>query len=354
MIEDFRPFVPDDELARLGSLIEQFPKSKWDRGALSQLGMAVVGAGLCAVFLAVSFTVDVSDKPEEQLPFQQAMWGFAVVGAIIGLYGLFTGLWRWIVGVAHVGRWWLLFERGLVIVNNGKLQHCNALSELRVQTPTSLTAKPRLVDEAGRSLPLPVGIEENLIQAVQFQQRKRRGIVNLPRERVPYALAWAEGKLFGEDRVFRLYADGQSVLLIYAGQFVAEKLGAKMGMILPVGTIGVAAIAAQAYGNWIASRDYDKRAAYLDAMTIEELREEAANNRASAVLTLAATSAIHLGPAVTRFWSSDYLQSQVKGRLAFQHHRKTWELAFFTVEELSHALHALTTAFGHERLTVQL
>jgi hypothetical protein len=89
-------------------------------------------------------------------------------------------------------------------------------------------------------------------------------------------------------------------------------------------------------------------------MTIEDLREEAANNKASAVLTLATTSAIHLGPAVTRFWSSDYLQSQVKGRLTFQHHRKTWELAFFTLEELTHALNSLTTAFGHERLTVQL
>jgi hypothetical protein len=355
VIEEFRQFIPDDELARLGPFVQQFPKSKWDRGALSQLGVGVVGTAICAACLAVSFTVVVSDKPEEQLPFQQAMWGFAAVGAILSLYGFITGAWRAIVGVAHVGRWWLLFERGLVIVNVGKLQHLKLLSELRVQTPTSLTAKPRLVDDAGSSLPLPVGLEDKFTRAIQEHQRKLRSAgPQQPREHVPYALAWAEGKLFGEDRVFRMYADGQSVLLIYAGQFVAEKLGAKMGMILPIGTVGVAAIAAQAYGNWMASRDYDKRAAYLDEMSIEELREEAANNKASAVLTLASTTAIHLGPAVTRFWSSDYLQSQVKGRLTFQHHRKTWELAFFTVEELTHALHALTTAFGHERLTVEL
>ena len=354
MLNEFRQFIPDDALAQLGPFVEQFPKSKWDRGALSQFGMAVVGAAVCVGLLVVSFVVEVSDKPEEQLPFQQAIWGFAGVSAIIGLYGFFTGIWRAIVGMAHVGRWWLLFERGLVIVNGGKLQYLKSLDELHVQTPSSLTAKPKLVDDSRSALPLPVGMEEKLTQAVQFQQRKLRAIADLPRERVPYALAWAEGKLFGEDRVFRLYADGQSVLLIYAGQFVAEKMGAKLGTILPIGTIGVAAIAAQAYGNWMASRDYDKRAAYLDAMTLEELREEATNNKASAILTPATTSAIHLGPAVTRFWSSDYLQSQVKGRLAFQHRRKTWELAFFTIEELTHALNSLTTAFGHERLNVQL
>jgi hypothetical protein len=248
-----------------------------------------------------------------------------------------------------------LFERGLVILNGGKVQHCNLLSELRVQTPTSLTALPRLVDSTGRALPLPVGMEEKLTRGVQEQQRKLRsaGGVQEPRERVPYALAWSEAKLWGEDRVFRMYADGPSVLVIYAGQFVAEKLGAKMGMILPIGTIGVAAIATKMYGDWIASRDYDKRAAWLDAMTLEELREEAANNKASAVLTPQNTSNLHFGPALTRFWSNDYLQSQVVARLTFVNNRKQWELAFFTAGEADYAHAALTAAFGPQAVTFE-
>jgi hypothetical protein len=352
MIEEFRQFISDDELVNLGPLVEQFPKSKWDRGALSQFGVAVCGAGICATCLAVSFLVVVSDKPEEQLPFQQAMWGFAAVGAILGLYGFFTGVWRALFGVAHVGRWWLLFERGLVIVNCGKVERLYFLSELHIQTPTSITSQVRLIDDKGRSLPLPVGFEEKLTRTVQDQQRKlRSGGVQQPRERIPYALAWAEAKLFGEDRIFRIYPDGQSVLVIYAGQFLPEKMGANLGSGPMIGAVGLVAAAGQAYTGWIVSRDFDKRSAYLDAMSIEELREEAQNNKASAVLAAASTTAIHLGPAVMRFWSNDYLQSQVKGRLTFQHNRKTWELAFFTAEERNYALGALLAAFPQQVTT---
>jgi hypothetical protein len=354
MIEEFRQFISDDDLGKLGPFVEQFPKSKWDRGALSQFGMAVCGAGICATCLAVSFLVVVSDKPEEQLPFQQAMWGFAAVGAIIGLYGFFTGISRAIFGVAHVGRWWLLFERGLVIANDGKVQHLGLLSQLHIQSPTSVTGTPRLVDDTGRSLPLPLHLEEKLTRTVQDQQRKLRAggaPQPQPQERVPYALAWAEAKLFGEDRVFRLYADGQSVLVIYAGQFLPEKMGARLASGPMIGAVGLVAAAGQAYTSWIVSRDFDKRASYLDAMSIEALREEAAHNKASAVLIAATTQKIHLGPAVTRFWSNDYLQSQVKGRLTFVCNGKKWELAFFTPEERDYALGALLAAFPDQVTT---
>lgn len=355
MIEDFRQYISDEDLARFGPLVEQFPKSKSDRGSLSQFGVFVVSAAACAVCLVVSFAVVVSEKPEEQLPFQQAMWGLAAVAAILGLYGLFTGISRAMFGVAHIGRWWLLFERGLAIVNNGRAQHVHLLSELHVESPTSLTAKPRLVNQTGLSLPLPVGMEEKLTRGIQLLQRELR-VDTVPQleglvPRIPFALAWSEAKLWGEDRVFRIYADGPSVLVIYAGQFVPEKMGAKMQNIPMIGAIGLAAVASQAYGDWLASRDFDRRAAWLNAMSIEELREEAQHNKASAILTAATTQNIHLGPAVTRFWSNDYLQSQVKGRLTFQHNRKTWELAFFTAEERDYALQALTATFGRQQIT---
>src|SRR5688500_6281150 len=170
MLEEFRQYVSDEELACLGQLVAKYPKSSFDRSVFSQFGIAVVGAGIFFTCLAVSFLVVVSDKPEEQLPFMQAMWGFAGVGGVLFLFGLGTGLWRIIFGVAGVGRWWLLGERGIVIVNKGAVEHAGPLTEVHVKTPSSITSKPKLVDQTGRSLPLPLNAEEALTRAIQEQQ----------------------------------------------------------------------------------------------------------------------------------------------------------------------------------------
>ena len=355
MHDDFRQFMSEGDLRRFGLLIQQFPKSSFNRSALSQLGTAVIGAAACAGCLLISFTVEVSDKPEEQLPFQQAMWGFAAVGAILSLHGLVTGVWRALVGIAHVGRWWLLFERGLVIVNNGKVQYSGPLTGVHVQTHTSVAAMPKLVDDSGRSLPLPLRAERTFASAIHEQQRRlRTDPREPPRERIAYALALSEGKIFGEDRIFRIYADERAVLVIYAGDFVVEKLGADRGTILPIGAIGLAAIATRAWSGWLSGREFDKRAAYLDAMTIEELRAEAQNNQASVVLTAGTTGNVRLGPPVTEFWSNDHLQSQAKGRLTFEHSLAAWDLLFFTVDDRDYALAALAAALGPERIVCEL
>lgn len=355
MIEDFRRFVSDDDLQRCGPVVEQFPAWSFDRSPISQFGIAGVCSILALVFLGISFSVVVSDMPEEQLAFQQAMGGLAAAAGLFGLYGLTSGIWRALFGMADVGQWWLLGEHGLIIVNNGRVQHSHLLTNLRVKTPSSIAAPPQLVDVAGQALPLPLRMEERLTSAVQAQQKRLRGRFNPgPHVRLPYALAWSEAKLFGDDRVFRIYPAGDAVLVIYAGEFIAEKLRAEEGRPVLLGAIGLVAVAAQAYGNWLGGREFDKRAAYLDAMSLDELREEAENNAASAILAPETTTTIQLGPAVTRFWSNEYLQSQVKGRLEFRHNRKRWELAFFTPQERDFAAHALSAAFGTERLTSPL
>ena len=292
----------------------------------------------------------VSDKPDEQLPFQQAMWGVAAVAGIFALYGLCTGISRAMVGVSGVGQWWLLCERGLVILSSGKVQHAIPLAELRVKSATQIGSQSKLLDASDRSLPLPLAGEEALVTAtVELQRAARRHDKGEVPSRVPYALAWAEAKWFGEDRVFRLYPDGNSVLILYAGQFLPEKMGIDSFSVLPI-AVGLVAGVALAYNNRLVGKDFDKRAAYLDAMSIEELRSEAHTNDASRILTPAKTTEVYLGPAATSIWSNDQLQARVTGRLTFKHERKTWELAFFTPEERDFALEVFCQAFGDERV----
>lgn len=76
ILDEFRQFIHDSDLRQYGALLRVFPKWTFDRSALSQFGIAVVGVAIAARCLVVSFTVVISDKPEEQLPFQQAMWEY--------------------------------------------------------------------------------------------------------------------------------------------------------------------------------------------------------------------------------------------------------------------------------------
>lgn len=355
-LDDFRHIIPDDVHRSFGQLVESWPKWTWDRSLWSQMGIAAVSAAVAVGLLVVSFQVVVSDKADEQLPFQQALWGLAGAFGILMLYGLGTALWRAIFGVASVGQWWLLLERGLVIVKNGKLQSAAPLDELRIKTASSLTGVPQLMDGGGRSLPLPLRAEERFISAVQQRQRQmlRAEGEAAATTTIPFVLAWSEAKLFGEDRVFRIYRDGPSVLVIYAGQFLPQKMGQE-GFIpnaVKIATsftpTGLVVNLAAAYGDWMVGKNFDKRAAWLDPMTLEELRVEAHNNADSRILTASTTSDIHFGFPTTRFWSNDFLQSKVTGVLSFQHQGKKWELAFFTAEEREFAKEALVGAFGAE------
>ena len=173
-IEDFRHLVSEDMLNSFGPLVQSFPKWTFERSPWSQLGMAAVGAAMAVVCLVVSFQVVVSNMPEEQLPFQQAMWGFAGVAGILMLYGLGTGLWRAIFGISSVGQWWLLLERGLIIVKNGKADSY-PLNHLRIKSAVGIGNKPQLLDANDRSLALPLNAEEALImQIVELQRRARQ------------------------------------------------------------------------------------------------------------------------------------------------------------------------------------
>lgn len=355
-LEDFRHLVPEETLNRLGPLKESWPKWNWDRSPWSQMGIAAVSLAVAVALLVVSFQVVVSDKPDEQLPFQQAMWGLAGSFGVLMLYGLGTALWRAIFGIASVGQWWLLLERGLIIVSSGKLQTAAPLDELRIKSSTSLTGQPQLLDGDGRSLSLPLRTEEKFILAVQEQQRQtRRQETTAAPAKIPFAQAWAEAKflgLLGEDSVFRIYRDGQSLLLIYAGQFLPEKMGLNKGFM--PGAAGLVGGLATAYGDWIVGKDFEKRAAWLDAMTIEELRVEAHNNDASRILTASTTTDINIGFPETKFWSNDYLMFKVTGCLSFKHKGKKVQVAFFTEEERNFTVKALREIFGRERVVSQI
>jgi len=350
-LEEFRHLIPDDVFRRFGPLVESWPKWTWERSGLSQLAMGAVSLAAAVILLVISFQVVVSDKPEEQLPFQQAMWGFAGGAGILMLYGLGTGLWRMVFGTASVGQWWLLCEGGLILLSSGKVQSASPLDELRVKTATSLTGKPQVIDGDGRAVSLPVNAETNLVEAIQQLQRKTLRDETSPTN-IPFCLAWMEAKLFGEDSVYRIYPDvaRKSVLLIYAGQFLPQKMGQEgfvpnaVRLATCLTPAGLVVNMAAAYGDWIVGKNYDKRAAHLDGMTLDELRMEARNNDASRILTPSQTTELRIAAPVSRFWSNDFLQSKVTGVLSFTHQGKHWELSFFTREEENFAREGFTEA----------
>lgn len=352
-LDDFRHAIPDETRSQFGALVELWPKWTWDRTAWAQVGVAAVAAAMAVVLLVISFTVVVSKNADEQLPFQQAMWGLAGAFGILMLYGLGTSLWRIIFGIASVGPWWLLLERGVVIVKNGKLQSATPLDEVRIKTASSLTGMPQLLDGEGRALSLPLRAEEAFVTAVQAQQRKLlRTEAATPGEKIPFALAWAEARLFGEDRCFRIYRDGPSVLVLYAGQFLPQKMGQEgffpnaVRIATSFTPTGLVVNMGMAYTDWVVGKNFDKRAAWLDAMTLEELRVEAHNNSDSRILTASTTSDIRFGHPEAKFWSNEFLQSKVTGTLTFQHKGTHWILSFFTPEEREFAKEALVGAFG--------
>jgi hypothetical protein len=339
-LDDFRSHIPEETLARFGSLVQLFPKRTWDRTALSQFGMAVVGAAAAVVCLVVSLQVVVSNKPEEQLPFQQAMWGLAAVAGILALYGICTGISRALVGISGVGKWWLLLERGLVILSSGKVQQAIPLDELKVKTGSQIASQWKLLDAAERALPLPPFGEVPLVDAVIAQQNEFRSRAAATTPAVPappHVLAWMEGKWFFEDRTYRLYPDGKQVLLIFAGQFEPEQFGIDSTTVLPV-VIGIAARAAKAIRERLAGKriekQIDKRAAYLDALSLDQLRAEARRNDASRILTPEMTNKIRFGPATATNWSNDALVERATARLFFIHQQNAWALHFFHTWDL--------------------
>lgn len=140
--EEFIPLLHDSQNS-FGEIIRIFPKSDFSRSPASQLGVGVVGALIAIGFLVISRAVVVSNVPEEQLPFQQAMWGIAAVGGILSLYGFGTGVSRLMNGLTRVGRWWLLCERGVVIFNQGVVERSCALESLRVLSGTKCFVRRR-------------------------------------------------------------------------------------------------------------------------------------------------------------------------------------------------------------------
>lgn len=355
--EEFTPLLRDDpDVASYGALISVTPKSDFGRTALSQFLMGIVGGLIAVVFLIVSFQVVVSNVPSEQLPFQQAMWGLAAVGGIVMLYGIGSGVMRNAHGLAGVGRWWLLFERGLVILNSGAIEWSGPLDRLLAKSNATIGSTMKLADDSGRNIPLPLRQEEFLIQAILEQARQARqssGLDTAPAA-IPYVLGWAEAKWFGDDRVFRLYPDGDQILVIFAGQFVPEKLGVDdSGNVLPVpGAVGVLGAALMKYTHWRLGKDFDARAQFLDSMSLDQLRAETRNNSASGCVTRDNTTDIWIGPPKESIWNLDYLMDQIAARLKFRVKGKKWELTFFSPEEADFITESLVKIFGDQAVKI--
>lgn len=357
-LEEFSPLLRDEaDVASYGSLISVTPKSDFGRTALSQFLFGIVGALIAVIFLIVSFKVVVSNIPSEQLPFQQAMWGIAAVGGILMLYGFGSGVMRSSHGLASVGRWWLLFERGLVILNSGKIEWSGPLDALVSKSKATIGSQMKLADDSGRTLPLPLQREDSMIHMILEQARKAkqaRGRDSAPAS-IPYVLGWAEAKWFGDDRVFRIYPDGDQILVIFAGQFVPEKLGVEgsPGIHRVPGAIGALSSALSKYTSWQLGKEFDARSKYLDAMSVEELRSETRNNSASGRMTPDNTNDIFIGPPEDTIWSIDYLMDQIAARLKFRLQGKKWELTFFSPEEADFITESLVRIFGEQAVKIR-
>lgn len=353
-LEEFAPLLRENDAVQgHGNLLQVYPKADFGRTAISQFLLGLVGGVIAVVCLVVSFQVVVSNVPAEQRPFQQAMWGFAAVGGILMFYGIGSGVWRQTNGLAQVGRWWLLFERRFVILNHGEVEWAGPLEAIDTRSSGSIGSSMKLTDETGRTLAMPLKNGDEMILAILNQlQEAGRGDGKKPSEPDPYALGWAEAKWFGDDQVFRIYPDGPSILLVFAGQLVPEKIGTERIHNRIPGVVGVAGTAMIKYRDWVLGEEFDTRARYLDALSMEQLRKETRHNSASGEFTAENATEVSIGTSTDTLWGLDLLKGEPTTQWKFRLNRKKWELNFLSPEEASLVQEAVIQILGPDAVTI--
>jgi hypothetical protein len=185
-----------------------------------------------------------------------------------------------------------------------------------------------------------------------------------------YFIAAYDGSLVHFPKLYRIYPDGDGLLVIHAGPFnwwmvdslrnwagardTAVRTAAGHGAAAGFG-IGLAASVVGIFTGASEARELAKRAAVLDPMPMEQLRTQTVADKASFRLTADTASDVRIYPPSTGIFANRKVQGEIVGNLHFTH-RPTgkWDLLLLTKPDAKAAIRAFRGALGKENVAVTL
>jgi hypothetical protein len=185
-----------------------------------------------------------------------------------------------------------------------------------------------------------------------------------------YFIAAYEGTLVHLPKLYRIYPDGDGLLVIHAGPFnwwmvdalkswagvrnTAARVGATHGAAVGF-DIGLAASVVGIFTGASEARELAKRAAVLDPMPIEQLRTQTLADKASFRLTADTASDVRIYPPSNSIFANKNVQGAIVGNLHFTH-RPTgkWDLLLLTKRDAKAAIRTFRAALGKENVEVTL
>ena len=167
-------------------------------------------------------------------------------------------------------------------------------------------------------------------------------------------------------KLYRIYPDGDQLLMLYAGPFnwnlVDQVLASSPagGTVAPtagsprvvVGGPGLGGFAATAMVNWVDGKKLAGRAAELDGMSVEQLREEA-GRKGNLLLTAGSLSEVLVGEPEESMWLNKAVQDRVTANLKFKHQPSgKWWVYLLTAGDAKAAVRGLRAALGKGNVEV--
>jgi hypothetical protein len=185
-----------------------------------------------------------------------------------------------------------------------------------------------------------------------------------------YFIAAYEGTLVHLPKLYRIYPDGDGLLVIHAGPFnwwmvdalkswagardIAVQTAAVHGAAAGFG-IGLAASVVGIFTGATEARELAKRAAVLDPMPIEQLRTQTVADKASFRLTADTASDVRIYPPSTGIFANRKVQGAIVGNLHFTHQPTgEWDMLLLTKPDAKAAIRAFRGALGKENVDVTL
>lgn len=185
-----------------------------------------------------------------------------------------------------------------------------------------------------------------------------------------YFIAAFDGSLLHLPKLYRIYPDGDGLLVIHAGPFnwwmvdalkswagargVAARAGAVHGAAVGFG-VGLAASVVGIFTSASEARELAKRAAVLDPMPIDQLRTQTVADKASFRLTADTASDVRIYPPSTGILANRKVQGAIVGNLRFTH-KPTGKRDFLllTKPDAKAAIRGFRSALGKENVAVTL
>ena len=176
--------------------------------------------------------------------------------------------------------------------------------------------------------------------------------------------------LIHKSKFFRVYPDGDELLFVHSGPFnwsaldiavgrdairgMAVRNSAMYGAEVGVG-LGLIAAGAMALVNAQERKEIARRAAVLDPMTVEQLREEIDKDKASFRVNVKNTKDVKVEPPKTGIFANKNIEPNIIGRLRFTHEPTgKWALLIVTKPDARAIIRYFRKVFGRDQVDVEL